>query len=200
MKWPSLEFKDYVSNGMSFAAILISILVWRTADTRASELRDKLIRYSVAQSMEYLDSPPHGPIDKWGFHTYLPDEKEDLINESQGVEVTITNAGKLPVKDVSLTISTSGGNDTLPPHEVHILPAKVREESVTGADLVIHLKNALGPNEQVVARVDFTLRKDRKLLAKDFSLDEAFVESEVGAATLVGSLKGGMDKKGSMQF
>ena len=96
-----------------------------------------------------------------------------------------------------------GATDKLPPYKVDILPGKARDESVTGSDLVIHLKNPLGPNEKVVAKVAFTVTKDRKPVASGFSLKEAFVESETGAATLIRSFEfdgGGMDKNGSMKF
>ena len=56
---------------------------------------------------------------------------------------------------------------------------------MNGANLTIHLKNSLGPNEKVVVTATFDTIKDSKPKVQDFGVGEVFVESEVGAAALV---------------
>ena len=169
--------KDYISNGLSLVAIAISVVVWRTSDTRISELRQKVIKYSVESGSGTAGT---------GFGE-RPDEP---ITASEEIYVEITNAGTLPVGGVTLSVSSlTMGNGHLT-SEVQLKPAVDREIVQQGNNFVVRLKNPIGPNEHISATVRVTDTFPANL-TDGFKLDQAYVDSEVGAATYVPSLRSG---------
>jgi hypothetical protein len=177
MNAPQLELKDYISNGLTLVAITLSILVWRTSDTRISEIRQKVVKYSVESG---------GGSAASGFGE-RPDEP---VTESDEIYVEMTNTGSLPVGGVTLSVSSQTiGNGHLA-SEVQLKPAVDHEIVQQGNDFVVRLKNPVGPNEHISAtvRISDTFPANVK---DGFKLDQAYVDSEVGAAIYVPSLGSG---------
>ena len=171
-----MKRSDYISSSLSVIAIVISLFVWRTADTRASELREKIIKYSV-------DSGGGG-----GSSSFDDKPRVHFDVDSTIVEVAIANDGSLPVSGVTLSISTNGFEHEGFKPEVTLMPAVDREIVEQGSVLVVRLKNPLGPKEHVSASVVFYKAIPAKEFVSDFKLEQAYVDSEVGAGVLVASL------------
>jgi hypothetical protein len=124
-----MKTSDYVSNTLSVIAIMISLFVWRSADTRASELREKVIKYSV-------DSGGGG-----GSSSFDDKPTVHFDFDSSIVNVAIANDGSLPVSGVILSISTNGFKHEGFKPEVTLTPAVDREIVEQGSVLVVRLKN-----------------------------------------------------------
>jgi hypothetical protein len=188
-----MKTSEIVSNSLSVVAIIVSIFVWRTADTRATEVKDKIVKYSVDTTSDETDdvSSPGGKKGKnsQGLPAEFPPEK--TIDKEDVVRVNIWNTGMLPTKNVTLTITTQTVDGKLPPYRVELNPATDYEPVVQGSNLVVRLQNPLGPKSKIEATVTFDTVKNHREAVKGFTPKEAFVDSEMGAAILVASLRGG---------
>jgi hypothetical protein len=176
MKMPKLERKDIISNGLSLIAIAVSLLVWKTSDTRASELRQKVIKYSVE---------PRGGSAGSGFGT----DPNETTTATEDVGVEITNAGSLPVGSVTLSVSSITAGTAHLEADVQLKPAVDHEVVQQGNVFVIRLKNPIGPGEHVSASIgisDTFPSSDES--TTNFRLNQAYVDSEVGAGVLIAGL------------
>jgi hypothetical protein len=178
---------EILSDLLSVSAIIVSIAVWRTADTRATELRDKVVTYSV-ENRTSSTVPAHKNEDFE--HATVDVSDANTIDEDEVVDVNITNTGALPTKDITLTISTKSDDGKMPPYSVELNPAVDREIVAQDTNLVIRLKNPLGPKSNIESLATFHVKKNHKQIAKGFTPKEASVASEVGLATLVASIGG----------
>jgi hypothetical protein len=172
-----MKTSDYVSSALSVIAIMISLFVWRSTDTRASEFREKVIKYSVDSGGGW--SGGSSSFDKPTVHFDV---------DSSVVNVAIANDGSLPVGGVILSISTNGFEHEGFKPELTLTPAVDREIAEQGSVLVVRFKNPLGPKEHVSASVTFYKAIPAKDFVSHFKLEQAYVDSEVGAGVLVASL------------
>ena len=115
----------------------------RTADTRASDLREKVIKYSVDDNS--VKTVPYKSV-FFGF---------DKVAVSVIIGVDITNDGSLPVNRITLSISTESPGGNMPNYSVQLTPALDHEAIPQGDVLIIRLKNPLGVKEHVKAEVLF---------------------------------------------
>jgi hypothetical protein len=177
MKMADLELKDYVSNGLSVIAIAVSIWTLVTSDTRISELRQKVLKYSV-------ENGGGGGASGFG------ESPNEPVIGYEDVYIEVTNAGSLPVGGVTLSVSSQTmGNGHLAA-DVELKPAVDREVVQQGNVFVVRLKNPIGPKEHITATVKISDTFPANL--KDgFKLDQIYVDSEVGAATYVPSFRSG---------
>ena len=113
---------------------------------------------------------------------------EKIVNKTDVVRMNIWNAGTLPTKDVTFTIATQSDNGKLAPYHVNLNPATDFERVVEDSNLVVRFKNPLGPNSHIQAVVTFDTVVDNKEIVKGFSPTEAFVDSEMGSATLIANV------------
>jgi hypothetical protein len=170
-----MKTSDYISSALSVIAIVISLLVWRTADTRESELRAKTVKYSVES---------HGQLARWtGGKT-----KTGLLDlkVSRFVNVLITDDGSQPVSGVTLSVSRN--SSAAVQATVDLVPPIDHEAVQMGNLLIVRLKNPLGVKEQVKVNIAFTTQYETAQSRAIVDLKQAYVDSEVGAATLVASL------------
>jgi hypothetical protein len=155
---------------------VISLLVWRTADTRESEFRAKVIKYSVEGN----------GAGAWSSF----DDKDDVVGDDESVIVDIANVGSLPVNAVTLSIRAETPDNKPPKVDVQLAPAIDHEVLQQGDVSVIRFRNALAPGEHVKADMTFSASYHLKsAIRKGLELEQAYVDSEVGAATLVASLE-----------
>jgi hypothetical protein len=168
-----LKTSDKINIFLSSIAIVISVAVWLTSDTRISELRDKKIQYAVEDWITADKTAPSLDADD---NVIPPQEAPDV---SEIAVVTVRNVGKLAVKDVTVSIGTTG---EMPPPVVQITPVTPIYQQINGNMLSITLKNAMEPQSIVGIRIEFPLKKDKKILVKKFAVNEASVDSEVGGA------------------
>jgi len=114
------------------------------------------------------------------------------VVHEQTVVAIITNHGSLPARDVTVTVATEDTKGHLPPYTIELSPAADREVVTEGSNVVVRLKNPLGPKKSIEAQIKFTTATTlQPSKTKEFTVGEAFVDSEVGAATLVPSFGGG---------
>jgi len=178
-----MKLKDIVSNMLSLIAIIIAILVWRSTDTRQSELRQKVIKYAVDHG---TDTTARGSFDELDELSVPP--LQDIIDQSQVVDITISNVGSLPVKDVTVSIGIRNAKGHMPAYTVTLTPALAHEVKVQDNVLSVTLTNPLASGSIVETKVAFQTIKDGKVLTEDSYAYEASVDSEVGAGVLVASL------------
>jgi hypothetical protein len=185
-----MKTSDYVSSALSLIAIAISLFVWRTTDTRASELREKVIRYSVVMTFDTIANEFSAKKKKTKDPKQIAGGEGKLIEETDTVELDISNTGTLPTKDVTITIPTQSPDGKIPPYHIELEPAREYDPIVRGSSLVIHFRNPMGAQSEVQATVKFDAARNGRQAVKGFTVKDPLVDSEVGGASLIGFLRG----------
>jgi hypothetical protein len=169
---------EIVTHIVSGAALVIAVAAWYTSDTRANELKRKVIKYSVDATT--VGGSFSGPGDE------SKTDKSDSV--SQAVVVDIVNDGSLPVSGVTLSIAAQTAFERTET-AVELKPSVDHEIVPQGNVTVVRFKNPLGPKDHVSATVTFTrtIPAGRQFY-EAIKLTQAYVDSEVGQAILVASL------------
>ncbi len=139
-------------------------------------MREKTIKYSVSRG---------GSATRNGFGNGMGADVQPILAE-------IVDAGSLPVGAVTLSIRMNLAGGNLPRRLITLYPALDHDEIVQGDVVVIRLKNPLGPKERVrVVMWFFFMYPSGSVPPQPQQpvLEQAYVDSEVGAATLVASLE-----------
>ena len=159
------------------SVVIAGTALW-TADTRSSELKQKILKYSVDSSTAGGDFS--GPGDENKAATY---------SVSRDIEIDVVNDGSLPVGGVTLSVLAEGDFEPAPKVTVILKPAVDREIAQQDNATIVRLRNPLGPKEHVFASVTLTKIVPAKTgFYEALKLRQAYVDSEIGAGILVASL------------